>query len=398
MGCTVAKSDESLENLGPPAWTNWQRFIQNAAALNTYSAMETNLYSDTRLIGELMLRDNWVFSKDGGPYRIFYSFCDGESILDGVIHPRYILRAALVQDGSQWPQPVEGIDIEKEVAALLTLEIGARIVTGSRTRYINPEYAWGSPRAEANHPGQLQRRSSGHWLVPGFEKLQGVQDCAQFVTYPKLSRKHAATLTRAAISYSSALWVCESQPELAWLLLVSAIECVAATMPRPDPEASFEFPSELASVAAALPGDQREILSEYIQKRQLIKQKFLAFLERYLPPPPRQRLNNTLVRPANEGILKWDWETLKPLLGRIYDMRSSRLHSGVHFPAWTCERARPVRGQEELIWEYEPRPAKVKYAGEPEMTLNTFAYLTRQTIRNWWHSVVPINDVEARTG
>lgn len=383
---TKSEPHDSLDHLGPPAWTNWHRFIDDPGSHQGLHAVETNLYSDTRLTGSLELRENWGYSQDGGPYRVLHAYGNGGPCDDGMVHPRYIFRAMLVPEGKNWPKVVEGIDIEHEVAALLTLETGVRIHTGSRTRYINPEDPVGSPRGELLHPGQVQRGSSWHWLVPGLEMLSGVHQCALFVTYLKLSKPSAVALTRASMSYSSALWICESQPELAWLLFVTALECIAATVPLRTSDTAPALPVELDSVMAALPNDQREILTSYIQERTFSTRKFLELLQRFLPAAPMQRLHHEPTRPS-EGRLDWDWSRMKPLLKRVYDMRSKRLHAGVHFPVWMCDAPRKT-SDGQFVWEYSERPKNVRCPGSPDLTLNTFAYITRMTILNWWRAEV----------
>lgn len=372
-----SEQTESLEDQGPPAWTNWQRFLSQEKPRHEVHAIETNFYSDSALKGSLGFEPTGALSPERSPYQLLYGFCDGEAGAEGIVYPRYVFRAVLTLNGSLYPKTIEGIDPEHEIAALLALETGARIATGSRTRYMNPTDPSGSPRGERAHPGQLQRRNSAHWIVPGLHRLRGVNECTHFETYPMLSKENAAALTRAAMSFNAALWICESEPELAWLLLVSAVECIAGK--SAELEQPFDMPEELVSVATALPDEERQLLVNYLQKRSLLLRKFLEFFKANMPNPPKGR--------ASDRALDWSWSGLKPLLKRIYDMRSKRLHAGVHFPAWICRP--PRRDDGGVVWEYELRPAGVAKGGQPDLTLNIFFYLVRKSILAWWRAALP---------
>lgn len=63
-------------------------------------------------------------------------------------------------------------------------------------------------------------------ITGGTRSLNG-DSFGLFESYPYLRAAEATTLIRAARLYEQALWVCDAEPHMSWLFLVSAVEVVA---------------------------------------------------------------------------------------------------------------------------------------------------------------------------
>ena len=82
--------------------------------------------------------------------------------------------------------------------------------------------------------------------------------------YPLASWRKAVALVRASRLYEQAVWIAEAAPELAWLLLVSAVEVAAAEIHGPIPRGRNRHPVGPT-------------------------QRFVTFIRDFAPPPPPQR-------------------------------------------------------------------------------------------------------------
>jgi hypothetical protein len=142
----------------------------------------------------------------------------------------------------------------------------------------------------------------------------------------------ALALIRAARMYQEAVWIAESAPEQAWLLMTSAVETAAhqwrtaqmsprdSLRTRPDLEALLKsygdeaFVSQVADIVAPFLG---------------ANQKFITFLLTFLPSEPA-------TRPYPYAQHRWSKTALRKSLALIYSYRSMALHGGTPFPAPLC--------------------------------------------------------------
>lgn len=106
--------------------------------------------------------------------------------------------------------------------------------------------------------------------------------------------------------------------------------------------------------------------------------KFLFFLQKYLPDPPRER---------PEEYDQVDWTALPEILRMIYGYRSKALHEGRPFPAPMCES--PHLFEHGVPIE---RPMGLSSASnnsswmrkECPMLLATFEYIVQGALVAWW--------------
>jgi len=221
----------------------------------------------------------------------------------------------------------------EELSALASLALGTRLKAGNVTREFLPH---GDPRGR---PQEWRTIEQPRLLVtaekPILRRATGshsLDDLAPLRWYPQLETREAIALVRAARLYQDGLWIVESDSQLTWLLLVSAIE-TAANHWRPGTEAPLDrLQSSLPGLETILRenGDDQfvervaTLLAPYLGATR----KFVEFVLRFLPPPP-------LVR-ASFAQHPWEPKAMKRSLEKIYNYRSQALHGGKPFPAPMC--------------------------------------------------------------
>lgn len=87
-----------------------------------------------------------------------------------------------------------------------------------------------------------------------------------------------------------------------------------------------------------------------------------------------------------------DWSKLRPAFAEIYDRRSEAVHGGVPIPWAMCfsPREEPEAGAvEEAVGALGVWSGGDAYwpASTVPMYLNTFAYIVRGSLLNWWKSL-----------
>ncbi|MFE2584808.1 hypothetical protein [Streptomyces sp. NPDC059378] len=282
-----------------------------------------------------------------------------------------------------------GLSIHQEVAALASLVLGIRLrgndpspryqqQDGSITTYevaaqvvpSAPSSPWSSPIL----PGLADSTADLGPLRPYLESL------------PRLAAHHTVQLVRAARQYADALWIAEGDPELAWLMLVSAVEVAAAAHQATTEDYTLlvkdAFPLS-AKALVATGGEERLAEAAATEFDSLIKStvRFLAFARDFRPDPPDGRT----VDP--DGQLPWSWGKMRKALSTVYRLRSHRLHAGIAFP-WPLLIPPPAASDglpaEVFTQDTHGSGDTTWLAAELPMTLAVFAYLVRSMLLRWW--------------
>jgi hypothetical protein len=123
-----------------------------------------------------------------------------------------------------------GGDLFDEIASLISLGLGIRCHSGGITR------RWDIRQDPFGHPYEFDHQIP--LLFSGNPRKPIVQSTYRtvllsdmerlFETFGSSSPRMATALVRSSRLYQQALWVVESDPNQAWILLVSAIEVAAA--------------------------------------------------------------------------------------------------------------------------------------------------------------------------
>lgn len=364
---------------GPWSYENLRAFATKQSPIGVF---EYQLYSDTWVTGEVVV--------DAEPYQFFNLVPFGRA--NSVVRPMIVLRLGLHVDR---PDPrldktdtktYHGGGITEEVAALASLLIGVRLRAGGQTRRFDEG---GDPRGRPvsgnveNEPSlDLGIRGT---TLPALVAEKSMMPLQRIRQLSRLSPAEAVVLIRAARLYQDATWLAETQPNLGWLLMVSAVEAVASSwhVEKGEPlerlrVAKPEFVEWLeTSVNSSL---ATRIATEFAESFGSTR-KFVSFLLEHMPPPPS-------VRPAEWGQVTWTPPDLKKVFSVIYDYRSRALHDGIPFPAPMCEP--PFRHDSWPTVAEKPIGLAANSHGgtwvakDTPMLLHTFEYIARAAILDWW--------------
>lgn len=368
--------------MGSLAYENWKAAI---SGVEVASAFEYPLYSDCAIRGEII--------SGLGPYELFNAVTDEQSGTNAV---RAFLRVTIhrsrfvkdfVDPGSEHDH---GGLIEDEIAALLSLCLGARLKAGATTRVFQADrdprglpYVSAFP-GETNPVLAMSRRAP---VVPNVLQAKNFEDVNLLFCFPKLSPEHSIAVARAARLYQDALWIVDSEPELSWLMLVSAVETAAVSRDdqRSDHAVALRTVPYGKKLYKFLESEGQEKLfpevAKILSRFTRAKGKFTDFLMEFRPPPPE-------LRPEENRRISWDPDDLRTAFDTIYDHRSNALHGGIPFPgpmSWPPtlrgdgfdERLIGGRaGSRGAMWDTEMMP----------MLLGTFEYIVRGALQTWWRS------------
>lgn len=362
-------------DLGPFVYENWRAALEGHAPVLGF---EFPLFTDAHITG--------MIQQEYGPYQLLNPITPPETPLTVpriILRLKYHLRHDL--DGESMKKTdtsrYHGGSISDEVAALVSLSLGIRLKAGSETRMFSSTDAEGRPlftKADQNPVLIQTRRGSTLPSAKGTKKLEVSHLIAGL---PKLSARDAVALVRAARLYQDGLWMAESEPEIAWLLLVSAIETAAGRWRRTkesNVERLWASKQELAELLQSEGGDELVHKVADLLAHQLgATKKFRDFVLEFLPGPPVQR-------PPEYGQHSWNRKSIRRSMNKIYEWRSRALHGGIPFPSPMCTPPQLQETPEEVplalasytlggTWVREDTP----------MLLHTFEYIVRGTLHNW---------------
>jgi hypothetical protein len=166
--------------------------------------------------------------------------------------------------------------------------------------------------------------------------------------YIALDRKDAVTLVRAARQVRDALWVADTDPGLAWLFLVSAVEFIAGREALRGVVESDLLQREMHDlVCCDAPRSRgRAHLAAVAQKLVTgvkATARVLSCVERYLPEPPQNR-------PEAYACVDWGWLQRRKVIAN-YTGTAQNAYTGV-FPAVVHLQTAVAGGPPD-----QPRPA-----------------------------------------
>jgi hypothetical protein len=330
-----------------------------------------------------------------------YDFINTSAGTDPNGYPRAVLRVAYAvnEDEPSWAdgtyeEGYHGGFIADEVAALMSLALGARMRAGEANRWFHPgSDPKGRPLTPPGetfaglviHPGRRLVLPS----VATTKRIDGVQLLSSFVS---LNPHQAIAVVRAARLYQDAVWICETQTELAWLMMVSAVETAANHWQGAEASAPERLRSWRPDLVNRLEASGGHQLVEYAAAEIApvigSTSKFCRFLETFAPSPPVQR------PPAYAQVL-WTSRALRRMFSRIYEYRSRALHTGTPFPA-------PMNWRPHAIGEATVFSEKIDgtAAGvgpfmwdeaDTPLFLHTFEFIARQALTNWWKGMLSPN-------
>jgi hypothetical protein len=364
----------------PVFFDNWRAALQNE---NAQYAYECPLYSDAQIMGETHI----------GPFRFLNTVAHGSVIKESSVAPVIVLRVD-VHVSFEMPEMKKtdtsmyhGGSLSDEAAALAALAMGARIEAGPTTREFEKGDIRGKPIAYYGYTGPALSRSRLGRTLPAAAGTHSLETLNWLSTWRNTDPLDEVALIRAALLYQHALWIADSEPALAWLLLVSAIETAAnrwdQSSPSPADRLRDSKPDLVEAIEARCP-ELLPIVAEKIKDSIGVGKKFASFILNFLPDPPEKR-------PAEWAQIRWERDNLATSLRTIYNHRSRALHTGVPFPAPMCRP--PGKLQDEWVAPEERPVAGAASAGggvwlqkDMPMYLHSFEYIARKVLQAWWSS------------
>lgn len=271
--------------LGPPVYENWRATLAGAELL---SVVECPLFTDTHIIGQ---------EQDGyGPYQFLNPVKVGPDPF--LRQPSIVVRAAWYL--SYESPPMEQTDSTRyhggawtdEIAALVSLLLGIRVQAGDITRSFAPA---GDPFGQPigfRRQDQLPRPFTGRrHVVPTVPAQANLAGLAQLRILPRMTPAQAVALMLAARLYQDALYLVESEPALAWLMLVSAAETAANQWKTKRGSSLQRLTAERPALVKLLEEAGGTELATKVAREIAgaigATQKFVDFLMAHLPSPPR---------------------------------------------------------------------------------------------------------------
>ena len=369
---------------GPYSYENWRAALEKRGSLG---ASEYPLFTDAHITGEI---------REGcGPYLLLNAV---PLISGSILMPAVTLRMEHYLGFEFDPASMQKTDValyhgglpQDELAALVSLTLGIRVRAGGSTRRFEPDKdPRGSPEAFYAHENPVLLKPVGQRLIiPRMLGDHDLNSAPLLFRFAELSAPSAGAIIHASRIYQDAAWIAEAEPELAWIMFVSAMESAAGHWRKANESPAERLRTsrpELEKIlldygGEALLGTVANSMADYMGATR----KFIDFVQTFLPQPPAER-------PAPAFQHDWDLAAIRESMRVIYGWRSKALHSGIPFPAPMC--IPPIRGE----GGYEEKPHGLAtsaqggtwVARDTPMNLHTFEYIARGCLKNWWESMLP---------
>lgn len=370
--------------IGPPIYNNWIAALDSKPCLGIH---EYPLLTDADITGEL---------PDGlGPYKFLNpgAFFNNPRRVRAAI----ILRVELHME-FKYPDTLKtdtdlyhGGSFIDEIAALSSLALGIRLKAGGLSRKFEAHGdQLGSPVAYYPSPPAIVLTQPHGLVLPSAVGPHSLNygELELLGSLAKISPQDAIALLRAARLYQDALWIVESEPALAWLMLVSSIEAAAnywcTIKASPLERLTSSKPRLVAYLDKLSVEGVSAKVAEFVADSLGSTKKFIDFVMTFLPSAPA-------LRPAEWGQHPWESKQMKRTMGIIYEYRSKALHGGRPFPAPMCEPPYHHPDWKAPAEKPEYLGAAMKggswLAKDTPMLLHTFEYITRNALCNWWKSM-----------
>lgn len=374
----VARSEKSGPTApptgGPAGHRNWRCFDQELPIDDT---VEIALYSDAHLVAH----------GEFGPYQVINTIpTDRQERLPmaAVLRMQWrIPESNRLPDMSRSDQSTfHGGGLPDEIAALISLALGARVQAGGVVREFPEDDPRGTPVQHGHRRPDLP--AARQESIPNLRATKDLRTLSNaLLMYPRVAPDRAIEVVRAARSYQQGVWMSDADPEYAWLKFVSALETAANCWWRGDndPAAALRQSKPDLAELLELRGDEELVraVSEILKDQLRATHRFHAFMERYRPDPPSDR-----PPPA----FQTDWGLLPVALRLIYSYRSKSLHAGKPFPAPMLDQpAQLDEGQcpaEKPLGLAAAVGSAVWQAAEMPMLLHVFEYVTRTALLSWF--------------
>jgi len=365
-------------------YLNWLNFREGKPRSGV---VEARLYTDVWITSEIPIL---------GPYSFINTVAPSDSL---ELRPAVVLRVAQHPATETPSLPMNndfdhyhGGDFVDEMAALASLFLGIRMQAGPIDRnFIQGGDPLGRPIHYGSKTVPALPRPYQAPQIPRLRKARNLDDLKKLENFSIRTVNETNALIKAARMYQQAIWICDADPELAWLLLVSAVESAAVLWADDNNNPTDSLRASIPELFHLLNVDMYKDLIDPVAKilSQVTRstKKFKDFLVKFVPEPP-------LERPPEAFRFSFKKAKLKEAASIIYRHRSASLHSGTAFPLPMCMPPKFLKLEEVSDSGYGEIPMGLATSSrgatwqidQTPMLLHTFEHIARGAILNWWRS------------
>lgn len=349
---------------------------------------EFPLLSDGFVVDELLM--------DFGPYQFANVLMPTNQC--GLVQPTLVLRFTFhIQPRGFWSKTgrrridnFQGGRPIDEISALASLALGIRFRAGDVSRRFSEDGdPYGTPAASGNPRDPVLLRGSEGLILPSacdsYYRRVSIRDLKPLGLLPRLQPSDVIALLRAARLYQDSLWIVESEPSLAWVMLVSAVETAANHWARDDSDSVEILRDTKRDLFELLErtnnGHLIQSVADYVAANMKSTKKFIDFCKNFCPPAPPKRPENEYLRHP------WSNTKLRKALNTIYGHRSKMLHAGLPFPIQLCEAPAQSGNSYQEVPEAEDSPEGCIEGQDDSFMLHTFEYIVRESLLKWWNTM-----------
>jgi hypothetical protein len=381
---TVPKVDDMLISQ-----KNWFAAISGEESISLW---EYPLYSDINFYGE--------YINDLEPYSFLNTVPIPNKTIDIMVP--IVLRISIHIDFNSLQtyeiasneSMYHGRSLADEIAAIASLCLGSRIRAGGYSRVFNvlDKDPFGRPCSFDDKPKPTLNIDKNRLIIPSIVEPKSLEELKIISSITWLKPTQYLSLIRACNFYQDALWVAESEPNLAWLMLVSSLETAANEFKSSNgtkEERLKESKPNLFKILEESGG--KDLISKVateIEHTLGATKKFIDFTLQFLPDEPEIRPEELFLR------IDWSNKSIKSILSKIYAYRSRALHGGIPFPLPMLKHPLIMSSQP----SEKPMVSLAMHAQGctwvPEdvpISLHCFHYIVRGTLLNWWKYMVDEN-------
>lgn len=329
-----------------------------------------------------------------GPYRFFFNNIAKKESAQSLITVRVNLYTNNQTKNEKHEILNFDAHIGDELSGLISVALGVKnFCTGKSRTFHSPGSIVGDPYgepffSEAFIPPRLEALAAFPILPELTRAVYPDRELYELGSLVMASPKRYKAFIRAACLYKDSLEMVEHDPNLSWILMVSALETAAATEDDPNTQPVQQIKDGFPELFNILQNSTDEKITEQtaniIAPTLKATSKFIKFCIQHLPTAPDLRPKNDAAR------ISWEPESIKKILSTIYGYRSKYLHTGQRFPSLMSKppyqnEERPCIQREK---DYFSRDWKRQ---EVPLNLHTFNYIARHVLINWCKSFATEN-------
>jgi hypothetical protein len=371
-----------MDNKGTVTYENWKALNSGEELFQTLTYQlisDSDFEIDQNRFGPYTIRKSYENFKD---FYIYY--LDIDQYLEFEKRPDNIRT-----DNNKW----HGGTGSDEMAALFSLQCGCKLKSAGFYTFKPAGNLLACPdymiRPFGSEDDGIQTISFPKRKRLPNVKIKSVSAYGLINLYPAIEPAASIALVKAARCYQDGIWIGDSQPELAWLLLVSAIETASDYWRNNKYYNAVDLLKNNNRTLYDLLKESPEIekIADKIAHLFNVGEKFKDFFLNFKAPIPENR-------PSPEYQISFSDAQMTEHLKTIYKYRSRALHRGISFPEPMC---RVPQFDQNGFYE---KPLKDGYATpfgytwwedkHVPMYLNTFEYLVRGALKQWWKSLTKI--------